>query len=626
MLLQTFVIHPALSGPTALLLILGIIFVAGAVLRRTGGETPGNLELFCASAILIGLISAPVYIMSNLNISVVVYARVIGWLMVGAGIFSVVRRLSAKDGLQTSQQQCRGLVERATSGADAFLIFFVLLMLFACSLGPPTDADSLDYHIGGPARLLSGELSFPRSDWMFSRILFLGESFNTIGLAVGADNLNAVLQFSALAWMCYLMYSLVSPNGADRPILALKLAVMPCALLAIIPNQKPQFSGAVAVVSAVILVCTSKSKSTRTYFLAVGAIFYALSIKYTFYVTALVPWCYIAYDAYKEKKVGVFILSNAFFYMAFLFPIHLINTLGYGNPLTPLLGRLFHEPGGNDYLHDWNLIASHFSEGFGFPLGLLLPSSPGRISTVIGIGVFTFWFVDWKNATAKTLLSVAIVTFVFTAALSPTISRSFMNSYYLMVAAVAIAPKERKGFRLFNMAGTGQLALLALSAGIGGYILFPGALSWDLRDKVLSRTAYGYNEAKYLGGHLPADAVVIQTSRVNAFLQRPYFGMDHLFLMKYHPDEFDKRMGQFSGKRFFYVSSSEITAKNFLYPTLKENAPFLEPPELPVGTRNPFNRATYRLYIYELDYDRLMRLDLANTYKGSLGYSQSDSL
>src|SRR5205814_5402997 len=66
------------------------------------------------------------------------------------------------------------------------------------ALGPPTDADSLDYHLGLALEWLRHGGAYPRPDWYAGRLAGISESLNMLGLTAGTDSPGAGLQWGGL--------------------------------------------------------------------------------------------------------------------------------------------------------------------------------------------------------------------------------------------------------------------------------------------------------------------------------------------------------------------------------------------------------------------------------------------
>ena len=87
----------------------------------------------------------------------------------------------------------------------ALLLIAVVSMvsMFCLSLAPPTDADSLRYHLGLPAKILT-DGNFYSMEWFHQRVFGHGEILNLLGLIFGTDCFGSFLQFVSLVGCAYL--------------------------------------------------------------------------------------------------------------------------------------------------------------------------------------------------------------------------------------------------------------------------------------------------------------------------------------------------------------------------------------------------------------------------------------
>ena len=73
------------------------------------------------------------------------------------------------------------IINRLVLNNNKILIIFFILY-FVLSLSPPTDIDSIDYHLGAPLIVFENKTFFPRFDWIHFRLTGLGENLNIIGI------------------------------------------------------------------------------------------------------------------------------------------------------------------------------------------------------------------------------------------------------------------------------------------------------------------------------------------------------------------------------------------------------------------------------------------------------------
>ena len=252
------------------------------------------------------------------------------------------------------------------------------------ALGPATDADSLNYHLGVPLDILRHHRAYPRPDWLFARLAGLGESLNMLGLAGGTDILGALLQFSGLIAAVIAVNSFAKTNK-DRILLT--ICVLGCPVVAhLVPSQKPQMLPIAATTVAIILIAQRfKSLEMVTLVLSFGCVFFAISCKYSFIISGSLVVLIGLFAAYKAGRLPAALLIALIAYLLLVFPVQLQNYLFYGDPVSPFLEKL--RPHGEGAVLRFASFYRNYDYGSWapFPLNLFIPSSPGEITTVIGL-------------------------------------------------------------------------------------------------------------------------------------------------------------------------------------------------------------------------------------------------
>ena len=158
-------------------------------------------------------------------------------------------------------------------GAAAWRIWYVL--------GPVTDADSLDYHLGLALEWLRHGGAYPRPDWYSSRPVGISESLNMLGLAAGTDGLGAGLQWGG---MIAAAIALRACATTPRDRLLAWLLVASCPVVAfLVPNQKPQMLPTAGTTIAIVMAVRRFDDFRRQdAVLALSAAMFAVASKFTF--------------------------------------------------------------------------------------------------------------------------------------------------------------------------------------------------------------------------------------------------------------------------------------------------------------------------------------------------------
>ena len=202
---------------------------------------------------------------------------------------------------------------------------------------------------------------------------------------------------------------------------------------------------------------------------------------------------------------------------------------------------------------------------------------------------------------ARLLLWAALAAAGICLVLGQLAPRFFLEPFLWAGAALAAAPWNRAK----KLVAGGVVLQACISSGvalIGAALLFPGALTPHLRDAVLSRSAPGYPEGKWLDATLPRDAsIVAPQGRFELFTPRPFAVADPAN-EDFEPAVGDERLRmlvQQFGVTYIVDDGSSGTRPFY---RLERRCGVQQGPAntFPLATRNPFNTQQYPATIYAL--------------------------
>lgn len=592
--LEDYLLPPPLPALVALLITLGIAHLGWRLARALRGQEAGALDVTAGFLVLAGATGALVHGLALAQLARVSLLRPAGWALAAMGAYEVAvfgrRRALRFKAAWREWWADLGTWERAGMVVSAT----AALGLFLAALGPPTDADSLAYHLGVPLDWLRHGGAYRRSDWFLPRLVGLGESFNLLGLAAGTDVLGAALSAGG-GVAAFAAVSAVASSAQARSLAALFVASCP-AMGFLVPNQKPQLLPAAATTAAVMLVWRRwESFDGRTALLTFGSIALAIGAKYPFAVTGGLAGILALVAARRSGHLRAAVLTAAGAVLLLSGPVLARNWLWYGDPWSPLLERLRAHP--DPALVRW--VAPLISQGQGswaeqlalFPLNVLVPTTPGAATAVLGLGALAWLSAGRVAPRGRAILFAAgIATGLFLAA------KEFQPRYYLepylWCAAVAVASSGNGLRPWLAKALVIQSGFMVVVAWVGAASLFPGAWSSHLRAEVMTRAGLGYAEARWLDAVLPREAVLMSANRAYALSPRPFVATDRTHWAS--DDEATATLAKL-------VLDYRVTA----FTIYGSGAPsYLElqqacgevlagPVQLPLATRNPFNREVY---------------------------------
>ncbi len=592
----------------AVLMTLGLKRLGGYLIRRLNSEFPDPLHTAAGFIAAAALVAALVHLLALSGLAYLWILRPLAWLLAALGLLELAR-LNREWWVHKYAQFRELLTEQSLAGKVAILLLAMVLVGFWLSvLGPPTDADSLDYHLGVPLDILRHHGAYPRPDWLHARLIGLGESLNMLGLAGGTDILGAALQFGGMVAVLAALISLTKA-GADK--LLVSMCVLGCPVAAfLLPNQKPQMLPIAATTVALILIVSRwNSIKPKTILLAFLLAFFAMACKYSFLLSGAIV---VGLGMIAAYRAGIWRAAIGIALAAFLvltFPVNLQNILFYGDPISPLLERFL--PQGDNtvirfasFLRDYS-DSVNFVRKFPFPLNIVFPASPGAITTVLGLGALLPLVALRKiiqPGPPRIFLVCALLATAFNLLLGQLSARFFFEPYLWFVAAAATSgwrPERTLFFKLMVC----QTLIMALIAGYGAVTLFPGSLTRFWRHKVMARVAYSYPETRWLNEVLPPEAVVLAAIHSNALMPRPALS-DDMFLFNLEDRAEEEKFWELLARQGVNTLVLSFPLSEKLKRTLGPHlGPCLAgPARFPFAYRNPWNRgATKELVVYRLE-------------------------
>lgn len=403
-----------------------------------------------------------------------------------------------------------------------------ILGLSLAALGPPTDVDSLDYHLGVPMAWLQLGRADPLPLWYHARLVGLGEGINLLGLALGTDSLGAATQALGLV-LAMIAAGACVRRPRDRLLAWLLVGASPV-MLFLVPGEKPQLLPAAATaLAAVILARRFRTLDAGSLVLALVCLGFAAGSKYSFLMSGGVLAILAIVAAWQSSRLVQAVAIGLGACLLFVAPIYVRNYVFYGDPISPFLES---RKAKSDIAIEAFAFHLRTFSGFREPeqfarlaIKMVFPVRWKHVTSALGIGVLAV-VLAWRDRRAdRRLLTVAAGAAAMCAAFGQLSPRFFLEPYLWMAAAVAGAGSARMR-RMFTGALTVQATAVAALALFIAAMIFPGALGSRWREQVMRNCAPGYGVARWLDQCLPADAVVAVDFRTHALLSQPHLSGD----------------------------------------------------------------------------------------------------
>jgi hypothetical protein len=594
---------PPLPAALSVLMVTGLAYLGWRLAARLRGGRPEALATAAGFIVSTAATAVVVHSLALAQLGSATVLRPLGWALAAVGAFALVRhggRLLEAGRARLAELPSIPRWEKAV----VLLTAVLLLGLGAAALGPPTDADSIHYHLAVPLDWLRHGGAYARPDWFHSRLVGLGEALNLLGLAAGTDGFGAALQLGGLL-VAAVAIGALAPTDRDRRLAWLLVCGCPVAAF-LIPNQKPQMLPGSATTVAILLATQRYDRFTRAdMFLAFTSAAFAIACKTSFLLTAGFAVLAGLLAARESRRLAAALAIASTTIVVIWAPVLARNVVFFGDPLSPFFERLrphpdpllvrfaayLHEAGGEHSLG--NLLR--------LPLSILGTTRLGNLTIPLGLGALAFIPALRAPGPARPLLWSALVATVVCVVLGQIAPRFFLEPFFWAGAAFVLAPWG-PAKKLVSGALMVQGAVSAGVALIGAAVLFPGALTPRLRDATLTRSAAGYPEEKWLDETLPTEAVILAPyDRFQLFQPRPFVVADPAVGDFDAPvgDELLRKLIESKGVNTIVDDGSpDTTAFRRLE---KRCGHALTPPKwLPLATRNPFNRLRYESQVFAL--------------------------
>jgi len=492
---------------------------------------------------------------------------------------------------------------------EIILILAILGSLLLASLGPPTDADSLDYHLGVPAAWLSQGGYVPFESWYHARFSGLGERIIFFGLANGTDILSAVLQWSGLLISIIALFNMSSKRGLNDLILSSFLVISPPVIIFLVLNQKPYLFPVSILLLGVSLLFDKNNHYERRVYLSTFLIFSALLFKYTFFLSIFGIFLLMLYITYIKKLLIKFLVVATFLAVLVLMPHYVRNFIYFSDPFSPLFSYLVPniEPSliyFSDYLKQGyqpifkNIIKIPITQGI-FPLKL------GLITTVMGIGGLGILAAYFSKKTSSRVVMLAFtLSFIIIIIFGRPISRLMFDVYLLGGMALVASNFDRFKLILSKILALQSLGILVLSL-YAVFAIFPGSFSDIKRAEVMEAMADGYSVSLLFDKVLPQDAVLFTDVRSKVLIPRKTVLADSFDYIK-SQDRIEEAL-RAEDKKYNITHIALKVPISSKYDSLlvcSQNDD-LTSYEVKKATRNPLNKAMYQIKIFKINRNNL---------------------
>jgi hypothetical protein len=502
------------------------------------------------------------------------------------------------------------------------LIITLFVGYFLLSLGPITEADSLDYHVGVALDILNTGRLVPHPEWFHSRLSGSGEALIAVGLSIGAEQFGALLQLYGLIAIGS-VFLLLRPGSNERGAWLTLLILSTPVFVAWVSSPKP-FLLPMAMTTSALLFCHLYLRSplepfdvrlqSRLFFIVGLLCASAASMKMNFMVSGALIVLLGSFYLIRHGNFWGLVKTAPWIFFTVLAPLCFWRSLSFGGGIfdgfyQPLPGDW---PGSREFE---SYLRTHTGSFFDFIQTLFFPSSLGVITTSFGLLAFFIFVLPRVLLSGVRDIGVIALLVLITAILFGQWSARFLLEPFcwIVLAYFLWDPRVGKrlsmGTRVIKAALVAQSVLACCLVYFGVYSVSAGALSPAYRTDIMMKHANGYDVFRWVDQVLPPDAIVISTLRSVSLSGRRVIASDWASYVNEDSPGYQTYLNILSlmKPQFILLKSSKGDLPR---PQLCSGEPYAGPFTTRVSTRNPFNMSpAFDAWLYRIDSDCLRKFN-----------------
>ena len=471
-----------------------------------------------------------------------------------------------------------------------YIVIIIFLSFILISLGPPSMSDALDYHYGVPLYLLNHSFLPNQDIWLHGSLFGYGELMSAISLYLKTDNFFTFFQILSL--ILFFEFLTRKEKDKNRLFFVIFFIVSSPVILFLISGPKPLLFPQLLTTVSLYLLVKEKKQNQNNLFLIGIFLLGAAQFKLSFILSGTIIGLLLLIKAYKFHKptiLNLILLTLFIFLLKIYYNLIQVSEFSLINVLTTLP---------NDFL----VYLSNFKDNnLIYPLNLLIPSSLGSITTILGFQIFLLLFIKKISKKFKLVLVVTFFTIFIHLIFGQQTSRIYFE--FILWISIGVFFLEKVNFKnkFFTYALLPQLSIVVLISFYFTAITLPSLFSFDYRDKFMEKNAFEYSGIKWVNNQIPFDFPVISELRSHSFLANefiPYENIQNLQETKNYINYLKLKNPK------FIITKNKDLSNHFLKGCIgkihKISQNFIK------STRNPFNRGDkYKVYIYHFNYDKL---------------------
>lgn len=585
----------------SIIMIIGIYGFGLFILRISSAKFVKSLKIIPGVEFLIAivLISVLVSWVSIFLYSKIIYST-IAFCLLFSGFFTLIYFFN-NDNFENIKL-FKGLKKQ-----DFIFILPLPILYFLSNSGDITNADSIDYHVGYALNYLRDYFD-PHPEWYNGRMALIGEKLNAIGLSIGAKQFGSFLQFSGYILIGFLLLDSFKNVYFPKFTMLLAFWASPVFLFLCI-SAKPQIlPSALSALSFLIIykihlnkVASSHKRILIAFSLALSSV--AFTHKFSFLISYFFIVSFLLWNSRKSVVEFSYLVFAIFFVSLFIItPAYLDKYLRYGSTLfefflSPLSGS---DPG---LVYFVDSVRGFKESSFPFPFYLLVPSSLGAISTVLGVGILfaATPYLSLNSISLRFPLLLIAINVCLLAFFGMPSSRFFLEPYIwlLIIFGTTSLSFSASITKYLNLIVRLQ-ALLVMIALIP-MAFFSAAETVGIGvENYKNRYIFGHNLQRWYSEKLPPNASILLDHRSVSLADREALTFEVHEYGKHDLPQYRLLLSQLIKYNVSYVVTTDRSS-NFNDIRLCSQSRLEGPKNFLYATRNPFNSGSENGYIFSME-------------------------
>jgi hypothetical protein len=462
--------------------------------------------------------------------------------------------------------------KKHTSNIVFIFLFFYLIL----AISPPTDADSLDYHLGMPLQLLIDGKLIVQENWYHQMLFGYGEFINFFGLLFGSKNFGQIINFFAIVnisiCLTYFQKKYRSSLNGFFFILATPLMVM------LIYSSKTQLlPSSIFLLSIILIIENHKNKNINNALILIFLLF-NIGCKFNYVISSFSLGILLLYFNVTKKNLIRIIITGLLAFVFILAPILMLKFSLYGDFFPPLFESFKKNPN-NSIVEFYNTLKGDDATFYNFePYSLyfiflpFISSLTKTFSNITGllpisfIGYYYFIYLLFKfklknHRTYKIIFILTLLIngfFIFMPNFQP---RYWIDLFLIFIIGLMYLCKNNNFFKIMNFVNISQLYCVLIFLIASSVYFFSASFNDARYQKIMKKHAFGYNQSKWINEYVPNNqAVISENLRSRIFMNDNIISREKIF--KFNNDK--KFNLLYQSKIKFVVLQHPITDKQLI--------------------------------------------------------------